>query len=456
MPHITEINIRGFNGEFDLHIPFRGKHCILVGPNGIGKSTALQIIAHTLGRKWDLLSDHRFSEISIHWGKKSGVVFRKDCHGESPTKRNSVLARIERSLVNQGDLDNFIAANLSNEDDLRRFSYLGVPRSTIFQFQRHIASAFSGSEAKTRLSDFSNLLNEMSTPKCTFFPTSRRIEIELEKLSKSMPDYVADGFSEFFEERSGDNYFEEIFKFGMEDIERLVRNFESKAQAESRNKFNFLMANLLKEMANERSMSVRELREKDLSEKEIERVLSRIEEGVLSSEERARIVKTVTSMAAPQKGGGNPPFHKKWLSHFFVRLQEVDKELQVIEAPMIRFVNKIKNYLPPKEVRYDIETSRFSVTSNSGREVKLSELSSGEKQLTAILAMLEFSSSVTNVLIDEPELSLSVPWQSTVLEDISSTAQCHQLIAVTHSPFVYDNSLDSCVVDFSDCLTSNG
>jgi predicted ATP-dependent endonuclease of OLD family len=46
------------------------------------------------------------------------------------------------------------------------------------------------------------------------------------------------------------------------------------------------------------------------------------------------------------------------------------------------------------------------------------------------------------VLIDEPELSLSIDWQRDILVDVLSAPLCTQLIAITHSPFVFDNELD--------------
>ena len=46
------------------------------------------------------------------------------------------------------------------------------------------------------------------------------------------------------------------------------------------------------------------------------------------------------------------------------------------------------------------------------------------------------------IIIDEPELSLSVEWQRHFLEDISKGNFCKGLFAVTHSPFIFDNSLD--------------
>jgi predicted ATPase len=69
-------------------------------------------------------------------------------------------------------------------------------------------------------------------------------------------------------------------------------------------------------------------------------------------------------------------------------------------------------------------------------------LSSGEKQIVSLFSHLYLSGQNKYfVLIDEPELSLSVPWQKRFLVDVCSGSFCAGLIAVTHSPFIYDNEL---------------
>jgi predicted ATPase len=57
------------------------------------------------------------------------------------------------------------------------------------------------------------------------------------------------------------------------------------------------------------------------------------------------------------------------------------------------------------------------------------------------------------VIIDEPELSLSVTWQQQLLPDILETGKCGFLAAVTHSPFIFDNALDSYAVNLKDCIS---
>ncbi|RYE52160.1 MAG: N-acetylmuramic acid 6-phosphate etherase [Sphingobacteriales bacterium] len=44
--------------------------------------------------------------------------------------------------------------------------------------------------------------------------------------------------------------------------------------------------------------------------------------------------------------------------------------------------------------------------------------------------------------MDEPELSLSLDWQKKILVDVVNSPSCVQLIAITHSPFVFDNELE--------------
>lgn len=43
------------------------------------------------------------------------------------------------------------------------------------------------------------------------------------------------------------------------------------------------------------------------------------------------------------------------------------------------------------------------------------------------------------VLLDEPELSLSVSWQKSLISDILSTSNCRYVAIATHSPFIIEN-----------------
>jgi predicted ATP-binding protein involved in virulence len=79
-------------------------------------------------------------------------------------------------------------------------------------------------------------------------------------------------------------------------------------------------------------------------------------------------------------------------------------------------------------------------------KLELKFLSSGEKQIVSLFSHMYLSGeSKFFVVIDEPELSLSVPWQQRFLPDIMNTGRCTGLIAVTHSPFIWENELEQFV-----------
>ena len=80
----------------------------------------------------------------------------------------------------------------------------------------------------------------------------------------------------------------------------------------------------------------------------------------------------------------------------------------------------------------------------SDKKLLLSKLSSGEKQIISILSKIYLTTKDYKfiVLFDEPELSLSLFWQRNLLPDIVNSGKCAFLLAVTHSPFIFENDLD--------------
>ncbi|EKM5753282.1 ATP-binding protein, partial [Cronobacter sakazakii] len=78
----------------------------------------------------------------------------------------------------------------------------------------------------------------------------------------------------------------------------------------------------------------------------------------------------------------------------------------------------------------------------SGEPIALNDLSSGEKQVISLMAILYLYDNENKIiLIDEPELSLSLPWQKLILPDVDQCPTVSQVIAITHSPFIFDNEL---------------
>ena len=92
-----------------------------------------------------------------------------------------------------------------------------------------------------------------------------------------------------------------------------------------------------------------------------------------------------------------------------------------------------------------LEIYLISDTKQRRNIIKLAQLSSGEKQIISLFSKLylEDNGNKKNIIIiDEPELSLSLKWQKMLLPDIIKTENCDLLLTVTHSPFIFDNEFD--------------
>jgi predicted ATPase len=97
---------------------------------------------------------------------------------------------------------------------------------------------------------------------------------------------------------------------------------------------------------------------------------------------------------------------------------------------------------------YDEVNFKIYIKPDGAAPIEFSMLSSGEKQIVSLFSHLYLSESqFYYVLIDEPELSLSVEWQNMLLPDIWNSGRCKFLLAVTHSPFICENEFDKYATD---------
>jgi predicted ATPase len=88
----------------------------------------------------------------------------------------------------------------------------------------------------------------------------------------------------------------------------------------------------------------------------------------------------------------------------------------------------------------------------SGREIEIQlkdgttispqQLSSGEKHLLKLFIEV-VSVAESSIIIDEPELSMHIDWQKTLLQNMNMLNSSAQLIVATHSPEVMSGIEDS-------------
>ena len=127
------------------------------------------------------------------------------------------------------------------------------------------------------------------------------------------------------------------------------------------------------------------------------------------------------------------------LNQFFKDLNDMQKGIQNSPNRIAKFKKLYNDFFTEKEF-IEINADTFEPIfrdKKTGKHLKVSELSAGEKQIFfrggSLLQNIEDN---TIVLIDEPEISLHPEWQQRILEFYKNINSSNQYIFSTHSPHI--------------------
>lgn len=137
------------------------------------------------------------------------------------------------------------------------------------------------------------------------------------------------------------------------------------------------------------------------------------------------------------------------LIYFVSNLLKVYEQQQENDESIQKFTTVCNKYLVDKEIIYDESNVNIDIVrKKNNRSVDIESLSSGEKQIISLFALLYLQKKENlAIFFDEPELSLSMEWQKNLLPDIVNSGKCKFLFSTTHSPFIFENELEDHTVD---------
>ena len=106
------------------------------------------------------------------------------------------------------------------------------------------------------------------------------------------------------------------------------------------------------------------------------------------------------------------------------------------------FLVKCSKYFTNSKLTFNEKSKEFIILLRNGEKKSLSILSSGQKQIISFFFYLYFFNLNASpfIIIDEPELSISIDWQERILSDLLES-NCSGLVTATHSPFIITDSL---------------
>jgi predicted ATP-dependent endonuclease of OLD family len=138
-----------------------------------------------------------------------------------------------------------------------------------------------------------------------------------------------------------------------------------------------------------------------------------------------------------------------------LQFQDLLKDILLADqmANAIAFANICNSYLDIVLVQVIKERGIVLLNKRTNEEVDLTQVSSGEKQILYFFGKLFFTKSKNVVfLVDEPELSISIDWQRRLLIDVVNYEKTKFMMAITHSPYIFDNDLDTYAIGINSAI----
>jgi predicted ATPase len=121
-------------------------------------------------------------------------------------------------------------------------------------------------------------------------------------------------------------------------------------------------------------------------------------------------------------------------------INNVEERIESSMIPIHNFL-EIINKLFSRGKKLQTSENGLAVLLNDGVSISPALLSSGEKHLLLIL-LQSMTIGVSSIIIDEPELSMHIDWQLSLVETIRILNPDCQLIAASHSPEIMANIPD--------------
>lgn len=447
--NLEYIGIFGLFGRYNIEIPFKKQVNIFIGENGLGKTTILNCIYFVLEKKFSKLMEIQFAEIDVKFKSddKTYRISHADVREYCKNRRNSsyriisdqeryINEIIEHSILFQDDMNSpedleknldFLTYEVARKLDIPRH----IARNRLRHYLENYSDSLHNNGKKGNRKNVETLIRAISsnvTRKILYLPTYRRIEDDFSSLNLRNVELNRD---------------ELLIRFGMSDvqasIERILKNIRSLAMKG----FTEMTGVLLKQYADGKN-PLEEIYTKrayvhydyDTVKIVLDRVGNEIEENY-----KEKILNLVSS-------GDIMKYEYLHLWNLINKLVDNYELQKAYDDRIKKFTYTCNKYLNDKHFDYNQSTLSLEIFlddnwNSEKRTIQLTQLSSGEKQIVSLFSKLYLEGDEKSiVIIDEPELSLSLKWQKMLLPDIMRTEKCDLLLTVTHSPFIFENEFD--------------
>lgn len=435
--YLKHFRIFGLFGQYDVELYFDKKVNIYIGENGLGKTTILNCLYYVLEKKFVQLEEVPFESIEIklqnarmpHSFTKADLIAynrkRKGARGiYDEDFLQDLLLELNITLKDFAEMPSDY-----KEEVLRQFSRIqGIPYSLArkYLYQTISTQQFLGSSKQAagdpeKIQKVIKAINHNIHERIIYLPTYRRIENDFSNLNIRNNEI---------------NNSEMLIRFGMADVQKSIDTILEKIRALAMQGFNKMTGLLLHQYTNDENIG---FRYDPFNVDIVKIVLDR-----LGSEVEERTKGDIIRLVETDKINSYDHLH---LRNLLQKLIENYDQQKHYDDCINGFVNTCNKYLRDKQFYYDPSNLTLKIYLEGDPEnkktIELTQLSSGEKQIISLFSKLYLEGEEKSlVIIDEPELSLSIRWQQMLLPDIMRSNNCSFLLTVTHSPFIFENEFD--------------
>lgn len=421
---IESIEVEGFWGVKRLKINFNSDLNFIIGHNGSGKTTAINLLAATLKADFQHLYSASFSKISV----KLKTVGKN---------QKPIIEVVKEEDPVMGSVSIKYSIRENSKDKGRTFGVEGPLESRVYRDHpsiRRMQTMEEGGRLEFILREIVET-NWLSIHRSAIETQKRNVR---EDVSESPIDLKLKQISRAFA-----NYFSLLSaRADVETKSFQEQTFLSMLQADQRSSSIFLEA---REQEEDKENLVGVLMEMGVTRSKSNRTVDSFYKAVDSarkklSEQDGIVLNDAITLADSRR-----------MRTMIARWRDLNASRAKIFLPRTSFITIMNELFSGKSISFD-ERNIPKIKLPHGEEVDVGTLSSGEKQLFIILgeALLQEKREVV-FISDEPELSLHVVWQSSLFENIRTINPNCQVITATHSPDII-GPYKSKVIRVEDCF----
>jgi predicted ATPase len=464
---VQYFGIKGLYGYRSISLESEYAATILIAKNGTGKTTLLGALDAFLKMQFHRLQELQFDAIHCSLrGIPEELVLRRisleeflDCPTDGEVARLARRLDVEITVLFTFLLDEYPALRTEYRAQLDNKIFSSLLRQS--QYDRAEVSALCDrlrAELFARVPEIARINNSITQAldgcEVVYLPTYRRVELALRgepaDARRRRPRFNVGPGSLF----TGD------IAFGLSDISERLSEMNQEVLIASNNGYREISANIINELIDGNFESELKTNKKIPGKDELTLFFERLRDG----RDVGQYYHVNPNVDKIYSQDGVPHSSAQFLNYFLSKLGTVIGATHDVDLKVEEFVHNCNKYLSTdgeipfgvldtrsekteprdgKVLRLNRRNLKVHVESLPGhRRISLDALSSGEKQMISLFAKLFLYPQNKIVLIDEPELSLSIDWQRTILVDVLNSPLCAQVIAITHSPFVFDNDLE--------------